>query len=258
MVSSTVMTQEVTLKIDEAYQVAGLPSWLQHLNNTFYTCRPSNNKAFSIERVSAQPPIYVLRNFLSLEECDFIREKVERSIDIQDAQTLNGQGLTARPNCQVAWLDSNVDDLAQDVATLMLDPREEYGGLWVENLQVLQYSLKGEYVLHHDGHFRLLTCLYYLNGVGGTWFPFANYSGRAPTNRDEAMSQDLVPGRDGLVFGEKGEKLVVPVEAGDAVVFYNYQMTPCGATEDWRTLHAGLPTTGTKWIANHWFHVGDE
>jgi hypothetical protein len=176
---------------------------------------------------------------------------------MQDAQTLNGQGSMARPNCQVAWLDSNVDDLAQDVATLMLDPLDEYGGLWVENLQVLQYSLKGEYVLHHDGHCRLMTCLYYLNGVGGTWFPFAN-SGKAPTSREEALSQDLVLGRDGLVFGDKREKHAVPVEAGDAVVFYNYQMTPSGATEDWRTLHAGLPTTGTKWIANHWFHVGDE
>lgn len=205
-----------------------------------------------MELVSREPPIYLLRNFLSRQECDSIRERVSLD-EMQEPQTLNGQGSTARPNCKVAWLDT-MDELAQDVADCMLDPLSEYGGQWVENLQVLKYSRGGEYVLHHDGHCRLLTCLYYLNGVGGTWFPFAD-SGQTPSSRDEAVSQDLDPTRDGVVLGGRNG---VPIEAGDAVVFYNYQWTPSGgATEDWRTLHAGLPTTDTKWIANHWFHIGE-
>ena len=271
---TTTMQQEVVpLITEETYHVAGIPSWLQNLNETIYLCRPSNNnKAFSVERVCTHPPIFVLRNFLSLEECDIIRETVEQGCRMQNAQTLNGQGATARPNCEVAWLDSSttVDDLAQDVAMLMLDPlvEEYYDGVWVENLQVLRYSCNGEYVLHHDGHCRVMTCLYYLNGVGGTWFPLANHNDHsskattAPASREEALSQELVPGRDGLVFGDEEVKQqhhhAIAVDAGDAVVFYNYLMTPSGATEDWRTLHAGLPATDTKWIANHWFHVGNE
>eukprot|EP00957_Ditylum_brightwellii_P193918 14768001-Ditylum_brightwellii.AAC.1 len=75
------------------------------------------------------------------------------------------------------------------------------------------------------------------------------------------------------IWVEEGSSLleesgIVPVDAGDALVFYNdetnyeydgkkesnddgMEMPP---QEDWRALHAGLPTMkGSEWIANNWF-----
>ena len=66
----------------------------------------------------------------------------------------------------------------------------------VEDLQVLKYEPGGEYALHHDGYRRLATMIYYLNGVAGTWFPFAGLetlddgSDDAATSRlEQAMSE---------------------------------------------------------------------
>lgn len=58
----------------------------------------------------------------------------------------------------------------------------------VEDLQVLRYGVGGEFVLHHDGDPRILTVVYYLNGVGGTWFPLARTS-------------DAVEGEDQCAYG---------------------------------------------------------
>lgn len=258
---------------DDTYEAAAISSWLNELKEPFYAYRPSTTsstnldspQAFSMERLSSRPPIFLLRNFLSGREC----KSIQNQEDMEHAQTLNGQGSTARPNCKVSWVDT-WDDVAQDVATFCFDDsfERDHGGMWVEKLQVLRYSREGKYVLHHDGHDRLLTCLYYLNGVGGTWFPLAN-SSCSPTTREEALylSERCVPGRDGLLLTDdttiEQTSNVVHVQAGDAVVFYNYQMNPyergAGAVPDWKSLHAGLPTRSEeKWIANHWFHIVNE
>jgi len=191
------------------------------------------------------------------------------------AETTEGDGSVLRRNCRVAWLDNedpNIRSLGQMTGNALLsDDVKLSPDAGCEPLQVLHYFDEGgEFVLHHDGVGRVLTVIYYLNGVAGTWFPLA---GRAlphvPTNRDEAiqLSKDCQPGRDGLLVAGRHSPIlngcnqakVTVVEAGDAVAFFNY----CndghdGETADWRTLHAGLPTTkreGDKWIANHWMHA---
>jgi hypothetical protein len=135
----------------------------------------------------------------------------------------------------------------------------------------VQYtSVGGEYVLHQDGNQRLLTVLYYLEGVGETWFPLARVCDHdststksRPTHRLQALQQTktCVPGRDGLLLSadHKEDMIVsadhhtVRIQKGDTIAFYNYLED---GTMDWTAIHAGLPTTTTrqKWIANHWFH----
>jgi hypothetical protein len=55
---------------------------------------------------------------------------------------------------------------------LLTDEAKSKG--WCEALQVVHYDGQGgKFDLHHDGLGRSLTIIYYLNGVGNTWFPFA-------------------------------------------------------------------------------------
>jgi hypothetical protein len=256
-----VSDQGGAIEYQENDDILGLPPWLRNLKNgdTLYAQRQNGkDHAFSIECISTNPPIFIMRNFLSPEEC---KEILQYSTNSFQAETLNGQGSTARPNCHVSWMEC--DEIATDVATLCLNQ-----DVWVENLQLLKYTHNGKYVLHHDGHERVLTSLYYLNGIGGTWFPLANHDECEPNSRDTAieMSQECIPGRDGLLLvGDEADRdlgdniNVVRVQAGDAAVFYNYRLSSDGeAFSDWRTLHAGMPSPQVKRIANHWFHVADD
>jgi len=136
--------------------VLGLPPWLQDLpkGDCLYIYRQHIEHAYSIERLSTSPPIFILRNFLTPNECHDIQQQVLGKHSEQ-AQTFHNQGTTARPNSSVVWLES-CDDIAEDVARTCLSLKQ---GAWVESLQVLRYTLSGEYVLHHDGHERVLTAL---------------------------------------------------------------------------------------------------
>ncbi len=93
-----------------------------------------------------------------------------------------------------------------------------------------------------------------------------------PMNKAQALEfgKGFEPGKEGLLLkgysgsnGEKNENDSNPhityIRKGDAIAFYNYKNDASGQL-DWRALHTGLPTTekdGVKWIANHWFRVGD-
>lgn len=272
---------QTTSSAEKNNMVIGLPPWLQELgmNETLYMQRrrqhenKTSNAYYSIECVSTSPPIYILRDLLSPQEC---LEISQQALEVADAsseqgQTRNNQGILARPNSRVIWLEE-YDDLASEIAATCLS-LPNGAAAWVESLQVVTYSQQGQYVLHHDGHERILTCLYYLNGVGGTWFPLAGDTRKSnkqvPSSREEAMelARDCFPGKDGLLLvgTEHHDKHdfnenVVQIQAGDAVLFYNYVFDNESSTavSDWTTIHAGLPCSETKLICNHWFHVGEE
>ena len=88
-----------------------------------------------------------------------------------------------------------------------------------EPLQVVRYEPGGKYDVHHDAMERFLTVLTYLNGVAGTWFPYAQveeYSKgkvgvvdeQAPdmTSKD-TIAKDKTPGKDGvLIVGKEYEQ----------------------------------------------------
>ena len=154
----------------------------------------------------------------------------------------------------------------------------------VEDLQVLRYSTGGEFVLHHDGSPRILTMIYYISGVGGTWFPLARTTGngngvvnkedlsrREPKNKAQAMDlvEGLEPGTDGLLVKGSGQNKkgknssakreendhVAWVNEGDAIAFFTRMM----AQHNWigklfivdcqpqkRKEPNGLPTIGLE------------
>ena len=283
---------------------------------------------FRVHRLAHNPPIFLLRNFLSPAECRDIRNRCGAALqsgrddceeneshtgterNMSPAETTQGDGSILRRHCHVAWLDNKssnnnkddspssanlIQDLGRDAGNLLLsDAVKTCPNAGCEPLQVLRYSEQGgEFVLHHDGVGRVLTVIYYLNGVAGTWFPLADKyhdkvlpvgcSHPLPQDRNEALeiAKDCVPGRDGMLIAGRRSPLLqdacaantAVVDAGDCVAFYNYhlqqheqdglqqdqqQQQPQGEAANWLSLHAGLPTTeqeGEKWIANHWMHA---
>lgn len=150
--------------------------------------RPSN---FTIERVSYTPDAFILRNFLTPYECSLIQSTAQE-IGMKPAETITKNDTSSRKNCTVAWLSPSsvatsstatytssttsllVSNLLSCTANILLSKNIlSNPSAGVEDLQVLRYGIGGEFVLHHDGEPRVLTVIYYLNGVGGTWFPLA-------------------------------------------------------------------------------------
>jgi hypothetical protein len=256
---------------------------------------------FTIERVSFGPDAFVLRNFLTESECSGI-QKIASNSHMEQAETITKSDTSSRKNCQVAWIPSAgpntsniVQNLVATVANLLLSKSvlsNQSAG--VEDLQVLRYGVGGEFILHHDGEPRIMTVIYYLNGVGGTWFPLARTSNdekddpclamdtgaisaqfsrsrQAPQNKEQALDlgAGYEPGKHGLLVKgtnnghvaneDLDSSHVALIQQGDALVFYNY-CDDGSAQLDWRALHCGLPTLeedNEKWIANHWFRVND-
>lgn len=241
---------------DPPQETMGLPEhlYLMEVSDTF------QHANVTVEKVSSRPPIFVLRNFLSTEECKEIMDSVSVS-DMEQGQTASNHGEEQRKNSHVAWIDNDdgsvVKDAAKRAHDIFLGHQQMFHATrGVEPLQVVRYDEGGEYVLHQDGKRRLLTVLYYLNGAGETWFPLAGGSSKdeiCQLNRLTALKkcEPLEPGRDGVLVSCEGRGTAI--QQGDAVAFYNYFTdTSC----DWDALHAGLPVSSTKWIGNHFYrHV---
>lgn len=243
-------------------QHAGIPPILQQLDSgdSILGFRRIDNGVHNVtvERV-ALSPIFILRNFVTSEETKAILSTVS---NMEPAQTASGlQDDVIRKNSFVAWLgndkaDGLVKRLADAIHQLLLSARPNFG---VEDLQVLRYDPGGEYVFHHDGNGRILTVLYYLNDEGETFFPLAQVDDSSivhqPQTREEALhlTERLKPGVDGLLVTTNISTRTpscVPVRRGDAVAFYSYLED---GTMDWNALHAGLPASNEKFVANHFF-----
>jgi 2OG-Fe(II) oxygenase superfamily. len=228
---------------------------------------------FSISRVSCSPNIYLLKNLLTLSECEAIMNHVKQ-LNHQDkkiAEVTEGDDMNIRSNCTVAWVQ-NEDSKTCDATTLPRELGRVAGNLlltdeakakgWCEPLQVVHYDGQGgKFDLHHDGLGRSLTILYYLNGVGNTWFPFAQgLTFQTKEHGDDNAAQEglveaelnsrndamrlvqelsLEPGRSGILaagknsivwqsLGEESDNVrnhqhIIQVTAGDAIAFFNYK-----------------------------------
>jgi 2OG-Fe(II) oxygenase superfamily len=227
-----------------------------------------------IVKLANDPPIFFLRNFLTAMDCEELIEQVsEQGMDT--AETKSGV-VRHRVKSSVAWIAPDHSIVADFMtclsARLFLHDQllENYSSVHPESVQVVRYDETGKFDLHHDGFNRTVTVLTYLNGVAGTWFPYIG----APveemptmTLENRGMLNGRVPGRDGLcILGATQPNIpksldhTVRVNAGDAVVFYNYE------TEEerdnmfmsWRSIHCGLPATETKWIATNWFRLDED
>lgn len=173
-------------------ELAGLPVGLEV---TGYR----STHAFTATRLSHRPTAFLLKNFLSPEECDALMAEAEASGDLQRAET---SGRTdARKQCDICCLGMQspvVAALTREAAGLLLNSEAaQMPGSGCEDLHVLRYDEGGEFLLHYDAVSlpRVLTILYYLNGVGSTWFPLAVDS----PHDHPAISSDLLRSGRGAV-----------------------------------------------------------
>jgi hypothetical protein len=272
----------------------------------------THHHVFRVKRLSKSPHIFLFQNLLSKNECDALIDSGGGNHDdgtddehdvlaVEDKTVMSQASITEgddnmRSNCQVGWIPntSNNEEHAQSlplqlgriVGNILMTNEAKMNG-WCEPLQLVHYNANGgKFDLHYDGLYRSITVLYYLNGVGNTWFPFALTEVDTdelstfprPSKQDEAVQlvKDLefLPGKHGILAAGKNAQIwkdteydkhrVVQVEKGDAIAFFNYKSIDGsdtknnhGVEREWRSIHAGLPTThdeGEKWIANHWLH----
>ena len=243
-------------------QHAGLPPILQQVEcgDSIIGFRQTISGLHNItaERIAQSPPIFLLKHFLTYDECDSILSTLNA---MEPAQTASGlQEDMVRKRSFVAWLgndkaDGVVGRLADSVRQMMLVPSPSLG---VEDMQALRYDPGGEYICHHDGNERILTVIYYLNDHGETYFPLAQPIDSdvvRPQTRQQALdlAERMKPGTDGVLVSASAStqtKSCIPVTRGDAVAFYSYIEN---GTLDWQALHAGLPAKNVKYVANHFF-----
>ena len=255
-----------------------------------------------ITRISNDPDVFLLEHESSTEDqISLINQALSQGMEY--AGTSAGNAVKQRINSYTAWINTDEEEEGEEnaafgvarymtkLSALLFVPEhvkdspldEVKVRFCAEPLQIVRYDTRGKYDVHHDGFNRFLTVLSYLNGVAGTWFPFALVEsaakGQSIDEEDEIpdmtsgdVAQDKTPGKDGLlVVGINDEhhepsKHVVRVKPGDAIVFYNYdwidnysqdsddEIPPTGPIMNWRSIHSGMETDQEKWIATNWFH----
>lgn len=122
---------------------------------------------FTIERMSYAPDAFVIRGFLSVDDCEAIKRDAT-AMNMARAETITSGDLSSRKKCDVSWIPSGpnglpvVSSMVQSTANIFLSEHfKSDPDAGVEDLQVLKYDVGGEFVLHHDGEPRVLTVIYY-------------------------------------------------------------------------------------------------
>lgn len=274
----------------DSFNPIGPPSILSELSvGEKLSPKSSNNP---ITRLSQSPDLFHIKNFASPVSRDvLIRAACNQ--DMKMAGTRKSESNTIRKNSYLTWIDpynivgerdATSREALDTARELVLQSKESFvheamhkfvkeGGridyFFAEDVQIAKYDEHGRFYYHHDGYSRYLTVLVYLNGVGGTYFPFANL-GHASHEIDTATEETAVDiaqkrqvGKDGiLLIGKEGVQSYLPswegpssysaieIEAGDAIAFYSYK--PSGE-KDWRAIHCSLTVPEEKWIATCWF-----
>jgi len=204
--------------------------------------------------VSWDPRIMHFKKFLSIEECDQLKELaasrlrrsgVSNSItgadEYSDIRTSSGMFFNRGETALIRRVEARV------AAWTLLPPGH------AEGMQILKYELTQKYDPHHDyfshdgkddnGGNRMATVLMYLEAAdegGETVFPKV----AVPANQTkEAGYSDCAM-----------QGLAVRPQKGDAVLFWSIR--PDG-TFDPKSFHGSCPVIkGEKWSATKWIHVG--
>lgn len=199
------------------------------------------------EVISWSPRIILFHNFLSVEECDFLRALSRPRLQIStvvDAKT--GKGVKSEVRTSSGMFVSSkerklpvVQDIERRIAAFSQIPVENG-----ELIQVLRYEVTQQYRPHHDyfsdtfnlkrGGQRVATMLMYLNDNvegGETYFPMAG---------DGECS----------CGGQTVKGVCIKPNKGDAVLFWSMGLN---GESDEKSLHGGCPVLkGEKWSATKW------
>jgi hypothetical protein len=260
---------------------------LKTLDEEFH---PLPETPIRIKRISFQPEMFVVKNLLPFEADRKSLIESAISSEMMEASTKSGI-VSHRTDCYVASLSTEdpnrSENEGEQVATFL---EQLLAFLFIsspssckikaEPMQILCYEPNGKYDFHHDGYHRILTAITYLNGVAGTWFPYAVVSSSITQEEDEetppqmkltgeGMAADKLPGKDGvLVIGKMDHKYmnkaeydnhhVVQIQQGDAIVFYNYQWVDTqefngnmGVNRSKTTMHGGEHALTMNWRSLH-------
>ena len=228
----------------------------------------------NIKRLSRHPDIFLLQNYLSYEKDRLLLQKSAQEQGLKVAGTKKSNDNAVRKNSYLTWIDPDHIESEENLGEIVHHMgkfanefvheslRKEKELYELESLQVAKYNEGGRFDEHHDDFGRFLTVLSYLNGIGGTYFQYAQTS-------EEIFARGVIdgtniPGRNGLlVVGKEGHQTyfpqdgsdemeasaVVQIEPGDAVAFYNYHV----GEKNMKSVHASLPVpVPEKWIATNW------
>ncbi len=190
--------------------------------------------------LSEFPRIFLIENFLTSEECDYIitqatpallRSTVlsEQNGTVDHRRTSHGMFFPSH------HIDPVLKKIEERISQITQMPIENG-----EGLQVLRYRIGGEYQPHHD------------------YFVHSQPGGTAALSRGGQRVASLIMY---LNTPEKGGETIFPLagvsvspKKGTALLFYN--VTPAGL-DDPQSLHGGAPVVaGEKWIATKWLREG--
>lgn len=231
--------------------------------------RDSEPLDLEIQVVSKEPFIMTIDNFLSEDECDFIKSFTEERGGFAPSTT----GKSSRSSIRTShthWIQydehSIVDLITRrifDVMHMEYNPMEHWK--MIEKLQVLKYSIGEEYKAHHDyseagesdkqkfigiqrGENRLTTFFMYLSDVqkgGETAFPMAQHL--APEGEETRKSKQFVSKKS--ICSEKTTLKISPKKG--KIVFW-YSLLHDGNLDDY-SVHAACPVEeGLKHACNFW------
>ena len=109
----------------------------------------SNGRRYTLQRLSERPHAFLLRNFLSMAECEALMASAKRA-GFEAAETTGRS--SARRKCNYALLAPSTEKVLASVqsdaarALLSAEALQTPGG-GVEELNVLHYQAGGEYLL---------------------------------------------------------------------------------------------------------------
>ncbi|THU57312.1 hypothetical protein C4D60_Mb03t02190 [Musa balbisiana] len=177
------------------------------------------------EILSWSPRIILFHNFLSMEECDYLKSIARSHLEISTVsikskvRTSSGMFLSSKDR-QIPIIKA----IEKRIAVFSQIP--------TENGEAIQFSLK-------NGGQRVATMLMYLNDVdegGETIFP-------------QAGSSECSCG------GNKVKGLCMKPRKGDAILFWSMGLD---GQSDPNSLHGACPIVkGEKWSATKWLRQGD-
>ncbi|KAL8139741.1 hypothetical protein V2J09_005762 [Rumex salicifolius] len=199
------------------------------------------------EIVSWEPRIIVLHNFLSKEECDYLRATASPRLQVSTVvDTKTGKGVKSEVRTS-SGMFLNSEERKYPMIQAIEKRISVYSQVPIENgelIQVLRYEKNQYYRPHHDyfsdsfnvkrGGQRIATMLMYLsdNVEGGeTYFPLAG-SGECSCGGKTVTGTCVKPNK------------------GDAVLFWSMGLD---GQSDPRSVHGGCEVqSGEKWSATKW------